>query len=320
MPLFSFSVKLMNRVFQDMACFGMGLKLTHAEKELLAPIINVGHHSTFLINDYWSWPKEVSKYFENSEPNLPPNAVCVFMQEFNCSEAEGQQRVRDEIVNQQRIHLDMIKEFEQKQGPLPEKFHQYFAAVQQTASGSEYWSCYSPRYPRKEDLKQPEILIVDGKLKYKTGEWEFVPWKPGKVELNGVTPKPLKAANGTQPVQEQAQEQVKPVTQNGEKRSGDAEPVANGISSRACKRQCDEGGFVTAPAEVRIPKVLDVNAANEGIDRSCSVQVHCIDAVQEHTGKVHRCPGSVAAGAPGGIGFDQEACWTLAPFVTDVRI
>ncbi|KAL4908473.1 isoprenoid synthase domain-containing protein [Aspergillus multicolor] len=155
-------------VFQDMACFGMGLKLTEAEKQKLAPIINVGHHSTFLINDYWSWPKEVYKYYENEEKNLPVNAVCIMMQEHGCCEEEGQNRVREEIVIQQRIHLRMIKELEEQGGPLPERYYKYFGAVETTASGSEYWSCYSPRYPRKKDLSQPEIVIVTGELHYKT--------------------------------------------------------------------------------------------------------------------------------------------------------
>ncbi|KAL4748997.1 isoprenoid synthase domain-containing protein [Aspergillus terricola var. indicus] len=181
-------------VFQDMACFGMGLKLTQAEKDKLAPIINIGHHSTFLINDFWSWPKEVYKYYETSEPNLPVNAVCIMMQEHGCSEAEAQQRVKDEIVNQQKIHLRMIKELEEKEGPLPQKYYMYFDAVQQTASGSEYWSCYSPRYPRKEDLSQPEIVIVDGQLHYKTSTGTT--YRPSVAEVKNGNKRIRNGTNG----------------------------------------------------------------------------------------------------------------------------
>ncbi|KAL6232167.1 isoprenoid synthase domain-containing protein [Aspergillus navahoensis] len=228
-------------VFQDMACFGMGLKLTPAEKDKLAPIINVGHHSTFLINDFWSWPKEVYKYFENSEPNLPVNAVCVMMQEHGCSEAEAQQRVKDEIVNQQKIHLRMIKELEEKEGPLPQKYYMYFDAVQQTASGSEYWSSYSPRYPRKEDFSQPEIAIVDGQLHYKTSTGAT--YRPSHIEIAPV--KPL--TNGTH--------SRHTVTQNGngEKRASNSiDAPTDGLrnGSKPSKRQAYEtpdDGFAEAP-------------------------------------------------------------------------
>ncbi|KAL4998432.1 isoprenoid synthase domain-containing protein [Aspergillus recurvatus] len=247
-------------VFQDMVCFGMGLKLTLAEKEKLAPIINVGHHSTFLINDFWSWPKEVYKYYENSEQNLPVNVVCIMMQEHGCSEAEAQQRVKDEIVNQQKIHLRMIKELEEKEGPLPQKYYMYFDAVQQTASGSEYWSCYSPRYPRKEDLSQPEIVIVDGQLHYKTSNGAT--YRPSVAEVKSGNKRNRNGANGNSHVETVP---AKPlangthskhtVTQNGngEKRaSSSIEAPTEGLTngSKPNKRQAYEtpdDGFAEAP-------------------------------------------------------------------------
>ncbi|KAL4952492.1 isoprenoid synthase domain-containing protein [Aspergillus filifer] len=131
------------RIFQDMCCFGMGLKLSEAEKKKLEPIIDACHHSTLLINDYWSWPREVNKYFKKlvkGPTQLPLNAA--------------QQRVLDEVVNQQEIHLRMIKDLEEQEGPLCERFRRYLLAVQHTASGSEYWSSHSTRYPEKHDYEQ----------------------------------------------------------------------------------------------------------------------------------------------------------------------
>ncbi|RDW65762.1 bifunctional terpene synthase/polyprenyl synthetase family protein [Aspergillus mulundensis] len=234
-------------VFQDMACFGMGLKLTEAEKEKLAPIINVGHHSTFLINDYWSWPKEVYKYYENGEKNLPVNAVCIMMQEHGCCEEEARHRVREEIVIQQRIHLRMIKEMEEQEGPLPEKYYKYFGAVETTASGSEYWSCYSPRYPRKHDLSQPEIAIVDGELHYKTSTGatyrpSVAEVKKGNLRRRSDDAVPAKSMpNGTHTQHTPLQ------NGNGEKPNG----LTNGSGSK--KRHVPEpvdDGFAQAPTDV----------------------------------------------------------------------
>ncbi|KAL4787196.1 isoprenoid synthase domain-containing protein [Aspergillus varians] len=220
-------------VFQDMCCFGMGLRLTQAEKEKLAPVVDLAHNATFLINDFYSWPKEVKKYFDEeqkSEKPLPVNAVCIVMQEHGCSEQEARRRVQEEIVAQQTKHLVMIREMEAREGPLPERFVRYFEAVQYTASGSEYWSCYTPRYPTKEAMGQPECCIVDGALRYKSGAVADVGGVQTKVAVeqpyvqsvaakptSGVTtngrashgsgevPKP--SVNGTQPVRENGTEQ-----------------------------------------------------------------------------------------------------------------
>ncbi|KAL4932000.1 bifunctional terpene synthase/polyprenyl synthetase family protein [Aspergillus undulatus] len=155
-------------VFQDMCCFAMGLKLTDTEKKKLESIVNAAHHSTLLINDFWSWPKEVNKYLEEAATGpakLPMNAVCITMQEHGCSEAEAQQRVLDEVVNQQKTHLRRIRELEEKEGPVCERFRLYFKSVQYMASGLEYWSAFSPRYPKKHDLNQGECYIESGQLR-----------------------------------------------------------------------------------------------------------------------------------------------------------
>ncbi|KAL4736037.1 isoprenoid synthase domain-containing protein [Aspergillus similis] len=228
-----------SEVFQDMACIAMDLKLTPAEKNKLAPIINVGYHSAFLINDFWSWPKEVYKYYESSEPNLPLNAVCIIMQEHGCSEAEAQQRVKDEIINRQKIHLKMIMELEEKEGPLQQKYYMYFDAVQQSASGSEYWSCYSPRYPRKEDLSQPEIVIVDGKLHYKTSTGTT--YRPSVAEVKNGNKRIRNGTNGSTHVETVSSKPLSNATHlqhtvaqhgNGEKRaSSSIEAPTNGLTN-----------------------------------------------------------------------------------------
>ncbi|KAL4964478.1 bifunctional terpene synthase/polyprenyl synthetase family protein [Aspergillus stella-maris] len=158
-------------VYQDMSCFGMGVKLTKEEKEKLDPIVVAAHNSTTLINDYHSWPKEVMKYFYEIQAagnaDLPVNAVCIFMQTEGLSEQASRQRVQEEIIAQQESHLAMIQDLVEKEGPLPEKYHMYFKATQYTASGSEYWAAITSRYPTKAELDQPEVIIVNGELKYK---------------------------------------------------------------------------------------------------------------------------------------------------------
>nr|A0A1Y1C7Q5.1 RecName: Full=Quiannulatene synthase; Short=QS; AltName: Full=Bifunctional sesterterpene synthase EvQS; AltName: Full=Quiannulatic acid biosynthesis cluster protein EvQS; Includes: RecName: Full=Sesterterpenoid synthase; AltName: Full=Geranylgeranyl diphosphate synthase; Short=GGDP synthase; Short=GGS [Aspergillus stellatus]BAX76657.1 quiannulatene synthase [Aspergillus stellatus] len=176
-------------VYQDMSCFGMGVKLTKEEKEKLDPIVIAAHNSTTLINDYHSWPKEVRKYFNEvqatGKADLPVNAVCIFMQTEGLSEQASRQRVREEIIAQQKSHLAMIQDLVEQEGPLPEKYYMYFKAAQYTASGSEYWAAITSRYPTKTELNQPEVIIVDGELKYESSEIQQTP-KQIATTFNGI--------------------------------------------------------------------------------------------------------------------------------------
>ncbi|KAL3462799.1 isoprenoid synthase domain-containing protein [Aspergillus heterothallicus] len=159
------------QVWQGMCCWGMALWLPADEKALLAPIIDAVQRSTTLINDYCSWAKEGRRYF-NLEPEareLPVNAVCIFMQELGCTEREALDKVRAEIVVEQKRHVAMIQELDNQEGPLPQRWHDYFAAAQHTAIGSEFWATLSRRYPSKESLGQPACELVNGALRYITG-------------------------------------------------------------------------------------------------------------------------------------------------------
>ncbi|KAL4936253.1 isoprenoid synthase domain-containing protein [Aspergillus oleicola] len=287
-------------VFQDMCCFGMGLKLSEAEKKKLEPIINVGHHSTFLINDFWSWPKEVNKYFEElakGPTQLPVNAVCIMMQEHGCSEAEAQQRVLDEVVNQQELHLRMIKELEEREGPVCERFRLYFLAVQYTASGSEYWSAYSPRYPKKHDYKQGECYIEDGQLKckpfitdqngdpalksqHKNNRTEGAPLQNSSTtKVNGSnheTPSPTSALNDTHFASIAENGSFHPKKSNIGSRSNG---LTNGSSLTHSHESHNEFKceFVQAPDN-------GFAADQESSDCACSIQVPRVPTFQKHPG------------------------------------
>ncbi|PYH89575.1 terpenoid synthase [Aspergillus ellipticus CBS 707.79] len=131
-------------VYQEMCSFGPGVQLSRSEKERLAPITNAALCSSYLCNDYCSWPKEVKAYFEQGDnpPSAPRQNVC------------------EEAVAQQRTHLALIEELEKSEGPLSQEHRRYFEAAQCTASGSELWSVYTARYPTKAELNQPECILV----------------------------------------------------------------------------------------------------------------------------------------------------------------
>jgi len=175
-----------------MSCFGLGIHLTPAEKAKLSEITNTALYTAALINDCHSWPKEIKHHLETPGSDIPFNAVCILMRQYNCSDTEAIRKLREKYVEIQELHLDLVRQLERTEGVVSDVHRKYIMAAQYAASGSEFWSIYAPRYPTNEDLGQPECVLVDGVFHWKH-EWtnghspkEPAALRNGVVEVNGV--------------------------------------------------------------------------------------------------------------------------------------
>jgi hypothetical protein len=147
-----------------MSCFGIGLRLTRQEKEKLSAIVNTALYTAALINDFHSWPKELQYHLETPSSEIPFNAVYILMKQYKCSDADALRILRARYVELQEHHLQLVRRLEESEGMIPDAHRKYIMAAQYAASGSEYWSIFAPRYPRKKQLKQSEYVITDGNL------------------------------------------------------------------------------------------------------------------------------------------------------------
>ena len=150
-----------------MSCFGLGIRLTQAEKAKLSEIVNTALYTVALINDCHSWPKEIKHHLETQGSDIPFNAVCILMRQYKCSDTEAIKRLREKYVELQERHLFLVRKLEQNEGVISDLHRKYIMAAQYTASGSEFWSIFAPRYPTKEDLGQPECVLVDDVFQWK---------------------------------------------------------------------------------------------------------------------------------------------------------
>lgn len=150
-----------------MSCFGMGIKLFPQEKEELKIFLDTAMFSTTLINDFYSWPKEIKHNIETPGSERPFNAVAILMRHSGLSEKEAMQKLREKQIEIQENHLALLQKLESEK-EIPENHMLYILAAQYAASGSEFWSIHVPRYPSKEDLSQPEVEFVSGAFRYKT--------------------------------------------------------------------------------------------------------------------------------------------------------
>ncbi|EEQ29904.1 geranylgeranyl pyrophosphate synthase [Microsporum canis CBS 113480] len=153
----------------NMWCFGLGIHLTREEKAKYSEVVNLALTSAALVDDYYSWPKEIKHHIEKKHSKEPLNAVSILMRQYNCSEPEALAKLREEYVFLQEKHLALLQKIERDEG-LTETHRKYITATQHAASGSEFWSIFARRYPTKAGLNQPECVLVGGEFQYETAD------------------------------------------------------------------------------------------------------------------------------------------------------
>ncbi|KAM5468358.1 geranylgeranyl pyrophosphate synthetase [Microsporum audouinii] len=156
-------------MFLDMWCFGLGIHLTREEKAKYSEVVNLALTSAALVDDYYSWPKKIKHHIETKHSKEPLNAVSILMRQYNCSEPKALAKLREEYISLQEKHLALLQKIERDEG-LTETHRKYITAAQHAASGSEFWSIFTRRYPTKAGFNQPECVLVGGKFQYETAD------------------------------------------------------------------------------------------------------------------------------------------------------
>ncbi|KAJ0162043.1 Ophiobolin F synthase [Colletotrichum tanaceti] len=154
-------------VTDEMACFGTGVRVSRAEKEKLRPATDLAKYAITVVNDLYSWPKEIKCHLETPGSSPPFNAVAVLMRHSGYSESEAFRALADKQAALEDEHLRLVEALRAREGGrLPENQERYVAILQQAVSGSELWSVFTTRYPSKADLRQPPVQFLDGEFRY----------------------------------------------------------------------------------------------------------------------------------------------------------
>ncbi|KAK7724753.1 hypothetical protein SLS63_008447 [Diaporthe eres] len=155
-------------VTRDMACFGMGIRISKEEKSKLQEVVDLATYAVTLVNDMYSWPKEIKCHMDTPGSNAPFNAVAVLMRHGGCSEAEAFRVLREKQTELEERDIHLLHELKAREGGrLPGNQELYVLTAQHAVSGSELWSIFSKRYPSKEELGQREVECVDGMFRFK---------------------------------------------------------------------------------------------------------------------------------------------------------
>jgi len=120
-------------------------KLTSAEREKLDEAWNPGGYAAFLVNDYYSWPKELYHACVNGSIDKIVNAIPMIMRYQNLTLGEATKRLA-------QIVLEYEKEFQHKLDDLAKDptisldLHRAIELLPLLLGGNHLWSTRSPRY------------------------------------------------------------------------------------------------------------------------------------------------------------------------------
>ncbi|CAN8101351.1 unnamed protein product [Discula destructiva] len=155
-------------VTRDMACFGMGIKISPEDKSRLQDIFDLTMYAVTIVNDIYSWPKEIKCHLERPDSKAPFNAIAILMRHSGYSEAQALRVLREKQTELEERHLRLLEDLKVREGGhLSENQTLYVLTAQYAVSGSELWSIFTERYPSKEDLGQPEVEFVSDRFHYK---------------------------------------------------------------------------------------------------------------------------------------------------------
>lgn len=136
----------------------MAISLTEEEEAIATTVMHPVFLSIMLINDYYSWPKELQSHLKLDKPGYPISAIPVLMYEHSVSEEVALCLLKDKITGFQVEHLVAVEALKQD-GPISPNLLKCFAAGQMATSGTEVWSIGATRYPTKKSLNQATFVL-----------------------------------------------------------------------------------------------------------------------------------------------------------------
>lgn len=85
--------------------FAMGFTMTEAEQARTEAVTNIAYGAWVLVNDYFSWEKELVNYRANGSEGKVANAVFLFMEWYSVDDKEAKKMVKAEIEDREERYL-----------------------------------------------------------------------------------------------------------------------------------------------------------------------------------------------------------------------
>ncbi|KAJ6126690.1 hypothetical protein N7523_002302 [Penicillium sp. IBT 18751x] len=129
--------------YSHLTIFVLRLNITREERQAIDDFRNLAARNFSLINDYWSWAKEIRESKEGTQRMM--NAVSVIMRTRQVSEEESLQIVKELAIECDQNLLKAYHDLSAQPG-ISQDFRKYLAAHLWLCAGNSYWSSICHRY------------------------------------------------------------------------------------------------------------------------------------------------------------------------------
>ncbi|KAK8078753.1 polyprenyl synthetase [Apiospora phragmitis] len=129
----------------SLLCFSMDFTLTPDETEKTAAITWAAYSSWVLVNDYFSWEKELKNHQAKGGTGLIASAVFLFTRWYSAPNDEAKKMLRKEIIAREETYCRLKDEF-LASGFATEKTVQWMELLDLVTAGNFAWSMTTARY------------------------------------------------------------------------------------------------------------------------------------------------------------------------------
>lgn len=137
----------------------MDFKLTEAEIEQTSVVTSAAYDAWVLVNDYFSWEKELQNNQANGGSGEIVNAVFLFMKWYDVDWKEAKSMLRSEIVNREKRYCQEKADLLAR-GKITDKIQDWFLLLDLVTAGNFAWSMTTARYDSSAIDAYPALRIA----------------------------------------------------------------------------------------------------------------------------------------------------------------
>ncbi|USW55040.1 Putative polyprenyl synthetase, isoprenoid synthase domain superfamily [Septoria linicola] len=142
----------------SLLCFSMDFSLTKSEEQDLSAVTSAAYNAWVLVNDYFSWEKEVLNYEHNGSTGEIVSAIFLFMRWHAVDAKKAKRMVREEICAREELYCQLKSEFVTQHGKT-QKSTEWFDLLDLVTAGNFAWSMTTARYDLNGQDAYPALRL-----------------------------------------------------------------------------------------------------------------------------------------------------------------
>ncbi|KAF7188102.1 Ophiobolin F synthase [Pseudocercospora fuligena] len=140
----------------SLLCFSLDFILTKKEEQELDEITTAAYSAWVLVNDYFSWEKELINHESNGSTGVIVSAVFLFMRWHSVDATEAKRLLRSEIIAREEEFARLINDFK-KRGGVTARQQRWFELLELVTAGNFAWSMTTARYDLNGEDAYPTL-------------------------------------------------------------------------------------------------------------------------------------------------------------------